>query len=238
MKDELPDPRGRKSLPTTLSNTEDFPELWDFPQKKHIIWERYSNIWKRRLKDEKCEPGLRRQRRKEELPKATTPRRRDRLGRCRLAGSGSPARSSSPLLPYFSRDGFKATEDLINALLQVWCDLYDWGERERKIWIRERNAGSTNNEGFNHWIIKKNGLDAERGSRERERENTEKNGWGMKPNSCFYFFSCCLRNLALLESYYVCFCITSHISKKKYFRNNLFLFFFPSFAFPYELQKW
>lgn len=24
----LPDPRGRKSLPTTLSNTDDFPELW------------------------------------------------------------------------------------------------------------------------------------------------------------------------------------------------------------------
>jgi hypothetical protein len=24
----IPDPRGRKSLPTTLSNTDDFPELW------------------------------------------------------------------------------------------------------------------------------------------------------------------------------------------------------------------
>jgi len=25
---KIPDPRGKKSLPTTLSNTEDFPELW------------------------------------------------------------------------------------------------------------------------------------------------------------------------------------------------------------------
>lgn len=25
----LPDPRGKKSLPTTLSSTDDFPELWD-----------------------------------------------------------------------------------------------------------------------------------------------------------------------------------------------------------------
>lgn len=25
----LPEPRGKKSLPTTLSNTEDFPELWN-----------------------------------------------------------------------------------------------------------------------------------------------------------------------------------------------------------------
>ena len=24
----MPDPRGKKSLPTTLSKTEDFPELW------------------------------------------------------------------------------------------------------------------------------------------------------------------------------------------------------------------
>ncbi len=37
--EEVPDPRGRKSLPTTLSNTEDFPELW-FPQTKNYYRKR------------------------------------------------------------------------------------------------------------------------------------------------------------------------------------------------------
>lgn len=113
-----------------------------------------------------------------------------------------------------------------------------WLRGERKKDMDPRTECGINQQwGFQSLNNKKNGLDAERGSRERERVHG-KNGWGMKPNSCFYFFSCFLRNLALLESYYVCLCIMSHISKKKYFRNNLFLFFFPSFAFPYELQKW
>lgn len=33
----LPDPRGRKSLPTTLSNTDDFPELFFNNQKRKKI---------------------------------------------------------------------------------------------------------------------------------------------------------------------------------------------------------
>lgn len=122
---------------------------------------------------------------------------------------------------------------IVSMMRFVWLR----GERKKNMDPRTE-CGINQQWGFQSLNNKKNGLDAERGSREREREYTEKNGWGMKPNSCFYFFSCFLRNLALLESYYVCLCIMSHISKKKYFRNNLFLFFFPSFAFPYELQKW
>ena len=36
----LPDPRGRKSLPTMLSSTNDFPELWSHVKKRQTNSER------------------------------------------------------------------------------------------------------------------------------------------------------------------------------------------------------
>ena len=36
----LPDPRGRKSLPTMLSSTNDFPELWSDVKKRQTNSER------------------------------------------------------------------------------------------------------------------------------------------------------------------------------------------------------
>ena len=46
--------------------------------------------------------------------------------------------------------------------------------REKKKDMDPRTECGINNEDFNHWIIKKNGLDAERGSRERERIHGKK----------------------------------------------------------------
>jgi hypothetical protein len=104
----LPDPRGRKSLPTMLSSTDDFPELWrhsDKTQPNVSLVARSGRGGKRisvrdmRLCSGARVPVRRRLRRRGEPPRGNPRRRRRRRGPCTRAGSGSPARSGPPWSP-------------------------------------------------------------------------------------------------------------------------------------------
>lgn len=110
----------------------------------------------RKWKAEKKEwrkPGLLQQQQKEELPRGTFLRHRDRLGRCRLSGFCWRVRSSSPLSPSFEWTG---NEPFSFYGCTRWINLWrqhkgmKWGSRNRnwlcfgiffyfQVWIQRLN---------------------------------------------------------------------------------------------------